>query len=127
MPREKATQIFAGRALFVEFAQQALDGVRHIRSCATISNRPRNGRELTNASANAEVVGIDHASILLDLLAFNADVRDPVLPAAIRAAGDVQLELFLKSRQALIEFLCKPAGKALRFSERQLAKFRARA
>src|SRR5712672_319284 len=114
MPREKATEIFAGRALFVEFAQQSLDGVRHIRGRATISNRPRNGRELTNAAADAEVVGIDHASILLDLLAFNTDVRDPVLPAAIRAPGDVQLELLLKSRQALIEFLGKPAGKALR-------------
>src|SRR5712675_646359 len=127
MPREKATQIFAGRALLVEFAQQSLDGVRHIRRCAAISNRPRNGCELTNAAANAKVVGIDHASILLDLLAFNADVRNPMLSAAIRATGNVQLELFLKSRQALIEFLCKPAGKALRFSERQLAKFRARA
>src|SRR6266404_3398121 len=114
MPREKATQIFAGRALFVEFAQQSLDGVRHIRSCATVSNRSRNRRKLAHTPTYAEVVGIHHAPILLDLLAFNADVRDPVLPAAIRAPGDVQLELLLKSGQALIEFLGKPAGKALR-------------
>src|SRR5882757_9328673 len=124
MPREKATQIFAGRALLVEFAQQSLDGVRHIRRCATVSNRSRNGCELTNASANAKVVGIDHPPILLDLLAFNADVRDPVLPAAIRAPGDVQLELLLKAGQALVQFFCEPTRKALRLSKRQFTKFR---
>src|SRR5882762_1727376 len=114
MPSEKATQIFAGRALFVEFAQQSLNSVRDVGSSATVSNRSRNRRKLAHAAAYAEVVGIHHAPVLLDLLAFNADVRNPVLPAAIRAAGDVQLELFLKSGQPLIEFLCQPARKALR-------------
>src|SRR5580765_7279174 len=127
MPREKATQILSWRALLIELAKQPFNGVRHFRRRATIANRPRDRCKLAHAAANAKVVGIHHAPILLDLLAFNADVRDPVLPAAIRAAGDVQLELLLKARQPLIEFLRKPARKALRLGKGQLAKFRTRA
>src|SRR6266481_4107916 len=122
--REKAAQIFAGRALPVEFAQQPLDGVRHFGSRAPITYRPRNRRKLPHAAPNAEVIRVHHPSIDLQLLAFDADVRDPMLPATIRASSDVQLELLLKPRQALIELFRKPAREALCFCQRQLAKFR---
>src|SRR6267378_6805087 len=122
--REKAAQIFAGRALPVEFAQQPLDGVRHFGRRAPITYRPRNRRKLPHAAPNAEVIRVHHPSIDLQLLAFDADVRDPMLPATIRASSDVQLELLLEPRQALIELFRKPAREALCFCQRQLAKFR---
>src|SRR5713226_7933473 len=121
---EKAPQIFAGCALLVEFAQQPLDGVRHFRRRATKAHGPRNRRELAHAAPDAEVIRVDHPAIDLQLFAFDADVRDPVLPAAIRASGDVQLELLLEPRQALIELFRKPTREAFCFCQCQLAKFR---
>ena len=43
-----------------------------------------------DGSADAEVEGVDHLAVLLDLLAFEADVGDPVLAAGVGAAGDVE-------------------------------------
>jgi len=50
-----------------------------------------------------------------------------MLPAAIRATRDVQLKLLLKSGNPLIQLFRKPARKAFRLGQRQLAKFRTRA
>src|SRR6267143_6528782 len=127
MAREKAAKNFVGLALLAEFAQQPFDGVRHFGRRATKPDGPRNRRELADAAPNAEVIRVDHPAIDLQLLAFDADVRDPVLAAAIRASGDVQLELLLETRQALIELFGEPARETFRFCERQFAKFRARA
>src|SRR4029077_1491305 len=124
MAREKAPKIFARLALLVEFVQQPVHGVRYFRRRAAIADRPRNRSELAHAPAETEVIRVDHTPIDLQLLALDADVRDPVLAAAIRASGDVQLELLLKSRQALIELLRKPTRQGFRLSQRQLAKFR---
>src|SRR6266478_7971229 len=124
MAREKAAKIFVGLALLAEFAQQPFDGVRHFGRRAAKPDGPRNRRELADAAPNAEVIRVDHPAIDLQLLAFDADVRNPVLAAAIRASGDVQLEVLLETRQALIELFRKPAREALRFGQRQLAKFR---
>jgi hypothetical protein len=46
---------------------------------------------LAHRSAEAEVVGVGELAFVLDLLAFDADVGDPVLAAAVGAAGDVSL------------------------------------
>src|SRR6266446_3407119 len=124
MPREKAPQVLARCALLVEFAQQPLDGVRHFRRRAAITDGPRNRRKLAHAASNAEVIRVDHPAIDLQLFAFNTDVRNPVLAAAIRASGDVQPELLLKARKPLIELFRKPARESFRFRERQLAEFR---
>ena len=62
-----------------------------------------------------------------DLLAFNADVGDPVLPATVGASGDVQLQVLIEAGQALFQFFDQPAREALRFGDRQLAEFRAAA
>src|SRR5216683_665658 len=125
--REKSPQILSGYALLVEFTQQPLDGVRHFRRRAAITDGPCDRRKLAHAATNAEVIRVDHPAIDFQLFAFDADVRDPVLAAAIRASGDVQLELLLKPRQALIELFGEPARETFRFCERQFAKFRARA
>src|SRR5712664_1381572 len=114
MPREKAPQVLARCALLVEFAQQPLDGVRHFRRRAAITDGPRNRRKLAHAASNAEVIRVDHPAIDLQLFAFNTDVRNPVLAAAIRASGDVQPELLLKARKPLIELFRKPARESRR-------------
>src|SRR6202158_235015 len=125
--REETPQILARCALLVEFAQQPLYGVRHFGRRATEAHRPRNRSELAHAAANAEVIRVDHPTVDLQLLAFDSNVRDPVLAAAIWASSDVQLELLLESRQSLIELFREPARKALRLSQRQLAELRPRA
>src|ERR1700686_2727868 len=90
VPRKKEAQVFAGIPPLIELTQKTFNRIRHIGRRAAIPDRPRNRGKLANASADAEVVGIYHAPILLDLLTFNADVCNPVLSAAIRAACDVQ-------------------------------------
>jgi hypothetical protein len=80
---------------------------------------------LADRSAEAEVVGVGELALVLDLLAFDADVGDPVLAAAIGAAGDVQLELLVELRQALFELVDEPAREALGLSDGQLAELRA--
>src|SRR5580704_7413064 len=127
MTCEKALQILSGLAALVKFRQQTFDRIGNIRRRAAISDRMRDRGKLANASANAEVIRVHHAAIHLDLLAFDADVGDPMLSAAIRAAGDVDPELFLKIGQPLFEFVRQPARKTFGFRQCQLAKFRARA
>src|ERR1700686_1562063 len=124
LPRKKAPQILPGRSLLIECAEQPLDGVRNLRSRATITERPRDRSTLAHAPANAKVVRIYHASIHFQLLALDPNVRNPVLPATIRASGDVQLQLLLKARKPLIELFGEPAREAFRFRQRQLAEFR---
>ena len=82
---------------------------------------------LAYGSAQAEVVRVGQLAFVLDLLAFHADVGDPVLAAAIRAAGHIQPELLIELRQPLFQFVHQPARKALGLGDGQLAEFRARA
>jgi hypothetical protein len=66
---------------------------------------------LANRSSDAEVVGVDELPVLLDLLALQPEVSDPVLAATIGASGDVQLEVLLEARQPLVEFFAQPTGE----------------
>src|SRR5262245_42615622 len=59
---------------------------------------------------------------MLDLFALDADVGDPMLAAAIRAAGNVQLDLLVETGQALIELSSEPPSEAFGFGEGELAK-----
>src|SRR5215472_13374375 len=113
---EELAKILSVVAANIERAEQALDGVRHFRSGAAIANRPRDGSKLAEATADTKVVGVDHLAIDLDLLPFDPDVRDPVLAAAIGAAGDVEFELLLKRRQTIFQLFGEPAREALGFS-----------
>ena len=78
---------------------------------------------LADRSAEAEVVGVGQLAFVLDLLAFDADVGDPVLAAAVGAAGDVEPELLIELRNALFEFVDEPAGEAFGLGDGELAEF----
>src|SRR5262245_5041869 len=108
-------------------SQQALYRIRQNAGTAAVADRAGDGRDLPEAAAHAEVVGIDKFAILFDLLAFDADIGNPVLSATVGAAGYVQLDLLVEARQSFVKFARKPARETFRFSERKLAEFRARA
>ena len=91
-------------------AQQALDRLGNQRRGAAIPNRARNGCVLPHRSAEAEVVGIGQLALVLDLLALDADVGDPVLAASVGASGYVQAQLLIKLRKAL--FQSRPPASA---------------
>ena len=84
-------------------------------------------RMLADRSAQTEVIGVGELALVLDLLALDADVGDPVLSAAVGAAGDVQPELLIEFGQPLFKLIDEPARKALGLGDGQLAEFRARA
>ena len=77
---------------------------------------------LAHGAAKAEVISVHQRAIVLYLLALQADVGDPVLPAAVGAAGHIQLELLIELRQALFQLLDQPARKALGLRNGQLAE-----
>src|SRR5208282_5695082 len=103
MAREESPQTFAVLTALVETLEETLDGIGNIRGGATITDRPRDRGELADASPNAEVICVDHPAIHFDFLAFDADVGDPMLAAAVWAAGNVDSKLFLKVGEALFE------------------------
>ncbi len=51
----------------------------------------------TERPAHAEVVGVDHAVVNLDLLALDADVGNPVLSATVGASGHVQFQMLIET------------------------------
>src|SRR5262249_42126229 len=118
---------FVALSIVGELIHQALDGIGNVGGGATIANRSRDRGKFANASADAEVIGVDHLAVLLDFLAFEADVGDPVLAAAIGAASDVDAKLLLEAGNAVVEFVCEPTRETLRFGERELAELGARA
>ena len=123
--RKPRAQAFVGCAPAQVIAQQPLNGFGNKRRGAAIAHRPRNARVLAHGSAEAEVVGVGQLALVLDLLAFEADVGDPVLAAAVGAAGDVELELLIELRQPLFELVNQPAREALGLGDGQLAELRA--
>src|SRR5450755_2488110 len=111
MPREKSAQVFSRQTLVEITSQQSFDRVRNIGGQATVANRTRDRRMRSHRAAHAEVVSILHAAIDFDFLAFKSEVGNPVLAAAIGAAGYVQFQMLFESRQAFFEFLDQPTGK----------------
>src|ERR1700678_1145474 len=87
------------------FAQQALDGIGNEGRGATIADGARYRCMLAYGSAEAEVVGVGQLAFVLDLFAFDADVGNPVLAAAVGASGYVELELLVECGQALFELI----------------------
>ena len=104
-------------------AKQSLDGFRDKRRGAAIANRARDGCVLADRSTKAEVESVGELAFVLDLLAFHADVGDPMLTASVGAACDVEAKLLVELRQALLKLVDKPAGEPLGFSDGQLAEF----
>ena len=124
MTGKKAPQILTRPAIGEVAAQQAFDGFRDLGREAAKSDRPRNRLIQAERTAQAEVVGVHHVAVDLDLLAFDSDVGDPVLSATVGAAGDVQFQVLIKSGQAFFQFFHQPARKAFRLGDGQLAELR---
>src|SRR5207253_4461335 len=78
-------------------------------------------------STHAEVIRVDEVVLHLDLLALDTDVGNPVLAAAVRAPGNVKLQVLIETGQALFQFFDQPAGKTLSLGDRELAEFGAAA
>src|SRR5271165_533427 len=123
MPAEELTKVFIRISRQQVAFQQSFYGVRHVEGRAAVSNRTSDGLMFANCSSNAKVVSVDKLAVVLDLLAFQADVGDPVLAATVGAPGDVQLQVLLEARQSLIEFFGQPAAKRFGLSDCEFAKF----
>src|SRR5215469_13500331 len=108
-------------------AQQPLNRLRAILCGSTVSNLPCNSSIFAHRSADAEIERVDHLSILLDLLALKPNVRNPRLPARVRASRHMQSDLLIELRNPLLELAHQPLVELLRLRNRQLAELRARA
>src|SRR5437899_6405407 len=121
---EEFPQILSGQSLLKIALQKTLNRVRNFTRQTPVADWTSNRLMQTDCTADAEVVGILEPSSDFNFLAFNPNVCDPVLPAAVRAAGDVKLEVLLESGQFFFEFFYEPASKTLGFRDRQLAELR---
>ena len=61
-----------------------------MRGEAAIADGTSDGGVCADGAAETEVVGVGELAVVLDLLAFDADVGDPVLAATVGAPGDVE-------------------------------------
>src|SRR5689334_5820493 len=125
MPGKKVAEVLSGVPLFQIAGQQALNGVRHFTGRAAISNWPAKARTLAHGPAQAEIIGVLDAPVDLELLAFQADIGNAVLAATVRAAGDIELQLLVKRRQALLQLFHQPSRKGLRLSDGEFAELAA--
>src|SRR5919109_1084178 len=123
VPGKKLPQIFAGQSLLEISLQEPFNRIWNFAGPAAVTDWASNGLMQADCAAHAEIVGILQPAIDFDLLAFNPNVCNPVLPAAIGAAGYVQLQVLLKSRKSFFELFYKPASKTLGFGNGQLAEF----
>jgi hypothetical protein len=120
---EEMLKRFTMAAIGLKCVKKARDGIGNFIGAAPEANGTRDGSDVANTAANAEIVGVDQFAIDLDFLALDADVGDPVLAATIGAAGDVQFELMLEIGIAIFESFGEPASEALGFGESEFAKF----
>src|ERR1017187_6335854 len=127
VPGKELTQVLASLTRGQILPQQSFDGVRNLGRRAAISHGPRCRLMQTERSAQAKVIGIDHATVDFNLFAVDADVGNPVLSATVGATGDVQFQMLIEAGQAVFQLFHQPAGEALCFRDRELAEFRAAA
>ena len=62
---------------------------------------------------------------MLDLLAFNANISNPMLAAAIRTASNIELELLIEAGDPLFELVNDPSRETLCLGDGQFAEFSA--
>jgi len=98
MAAEPGAKVLLGLPVRQVLAQQALNGIGYKRCRAAIADRASDCSMLTHRSAEAEIEGVGQFALVLDLLALDTDVGDPMLAAAIGAAGDVQTKLLVEFR-----------------------------
>src|SRR6185312_5741130 len=109
--RKKLAQVFSPFSLEHIGAQKAFNGCGHFFGAATKANGTPKAGMFTHGAAQAEVVSILHASIHLDLFAFQANIGNAVLTATVRASRDIQLELLIEAGKTIFQFFHEPAGK----------------
>ncbi len=120
---EEMLERFAGATIRLEGVEETRDGLRNLIGAATVADRTRDGSNVADTAADAEIVGVDKFAIDLDFFALDADVGDPVLTATVGAAGDVEFELMLEIGIAVFESFGKPAGEGFGFGESEFAEF----
>src|SRR5437763_7085352 len=108
---EEFPQILSGQSLLKIALQKTLNRVRNFTRQTPVADWTSNRLMQTDCTADAEVVGILEPSSDFNFLAFNPNVCDPVLPAAVRAAGDVKLEVLLESGQAFFKLFHSQRAK----------------
>src|SRR5437660_2051887 len=122
MPGKELPQIFPWITQVEIGAQNAFNRFRRLRSGATISDGTRKSGILAHRAAQAEIVGIHHLTVDLDLLAFQSNVGQPMLPATVGTSSNVESQFLIEGGQAVFEFFHQPACKALGFCDSQLAE-----
>src|SRR6185437_7560273 len=120
--RKVGAEIFTRLTIGEIGLEQALDGIRHVFCSRTVAERARGTSVLANGPTNAELEGINQLAVLLDLLAFKTDIGDPVLAAAVGAAGDVQLDLLIEARKTVFHLADHPLCKSFSFGNGKLAE-----
>src|ERR1700691_5093187 len=80
---EPGAQIFVRHTVGQILAQQPFNGFGDKRRGASIAHSARDGSVLSDRSAEAKVVSVGKFALVLDLLAFDANVGNPVLAAAV--------------------------------------------
>src|ERR1700675_1153477 len=94
-------KIFAVASIREIWAQKWVDGSRNFPCRAAKADGASEALVFADGTAEAEIVGVNELVVELDFFAFEADVRNPVLAASIRAAGDVELERLVEGGDAL--------------------------
>src|ERR1700756_476727 len=127
MARKPRPEIFTMSAILKIAAKQPLNRCRNLSRRSAIARGSTHTRVFADGSAHGEVERVDHLALMLHLFAFEADVGDPVLAAAVRAAGYVELDLLIESGQALFHLFDQPFCEPFRFADCQLAELGSRA
>src|SRR5579863_1774473 len=98
--RKETAQILSRFTLRQILTEQPFECVRNIGCRAAVADGPRGGLMQAQRATHAEVVGVHHLTVDLQLLALDADIGNPVLAATVRASRNVQLHVLIEPGQA---------------------------
>src|SRR6185437_6590551 len=115
-------EVFAGLPVGEVGAEEFLDGFGAVFGGGAETDRTARSGIFADRAADAEVEGIDHLAVLLDLLAFEADIGDPVLAAGVGAACDVQPDLLVETGKTVFHLADEPLGETHGFGDGELAE-----
>src|SRR6516165_2693948 len=122
MAGKELPQVFLTLTDHLVVTQQPRDRLRNLVCRAAVAHRTGDGLMFSDGAAHAEVVGVHELAVLLDLLAFETKVSNPVLSATVRTTGDVQFQVLLEPGHAIVQLFGEPARKRLRLGYRDLAE-----
>jgi len=120
---EVAPQIFPRLTQSHVAAEKACDGIGAIFGGCAITDLAGDGGVFAYGASNAEIEGVNHLAVLLDLFSLEADVGYPTLAAGIGAAGDMEAELLIEGRKAFFQFRDEPLIEGLGFGNGEFAEF----